>query len=301
MTTPNEAGGDAGSADTTTTVSAVDENGIMDMDLLQPDVGGEIEDGELNVEEPVAETTEEAPETAAEEEDAAGDDGKKKLSGAQRSKIREQRLQDEIAERDRVINELRTKGTTAPAATAGDADPAMPKEEDFNGDYFAFTTAMTEYKAGIAARRATEAVFKDRQDADNAVREQARQRTIDLDHSERVEAAKGVITDFDAAMDGMKGVNVTDGLIDLIKTSSNSAVIAYHLAKNPSELQRLDRMPPVQMAKEIGRLEATLKLPEPKSVTKAPPPLRKAGGGGPTPVNQERILQNWLDKKYGKK
>lgn len=302
MATEPAAGGDAGST-ADTTVSATDENGIMDMDALTPDEGGgDIEDGELNVkddDESAVDPAKETPDPAAKVEETADEDAKKKLSGAQRAKLREQRLLDDLEARDREIAELRTKAK-APAQDAG-VDPNMPKEADFNGDYFAFTTAMTEYKAGIAAQKAIDERFKSREDADHAEREQKRQRAIDLDHAERVEAAKEVITDFDAAMEGMKSVNVRNDLIGLIKSDENSAVITYYLAKNPDKLAEINRLPPLQMAKEIGRLGAEQKLPEPKKATAAPLPLRKAGGSGPAPVNQERLLQQWMDKKYGKK
>jgi hypothetical protein len=50
----------------------------------------------------------------------------------------------------------------------------------------------------------------------------------------------------------------------------------------------------------MGRLEATLKLPEPKTVTKAPKPLTERKGGTASTPSQEGVLSSWLDKTYGK-
>jgi hypothetical protein len=95
-------------------------------------------------------------------------------------------------------------------------------------------------------------------------------------HLERVEDAREVIADFDQVMEGMKGVNVRDELIDEIMSSSNSAVIAYHLAQNPDKLDALNSMSGRELAREMGRLEATVKLPEAKRATTAPAPFSRS-------------------------
>jgi hypothetical protein len=274
------------------------DDGFIDFDKLaaaEPPVS-DIEDGELNVEDEPATTgkTEDTPDAAAEAKKAADAEAKTKLSGAQRAKIREQALRDEIAQRDRELEALRTK---TPAAASAN-DPQEPKEEDFNGDFLAFTVA----KAKFEARREAESILKssrDREATDKAAEQaEAAKRQRALDHEERVTAAKSVITDFDTVMESMKGVEVRDDLIEEIMSSKNSAVIAYHLAQNPSELEALNRMSPRELAREMGRLEATVKLPEAKTKTSAPPPLSKVKGAA-TPPSQEKLLSAYLDKKYG--
>jgi hypothetical protein len=274
------------------------DDGFIDFDKLaaaEPPVS-DIEDGELNVEDDATppEKTEETPDAAAEAKKAADAEAKTKLSGAQRAKIREQALRDEIAQRDRELEALRTKTP----ATASANDPQEPKEEDFNGDFLAFTVA----KAKFEARREAESILKssrDREATDKAAEQaEAAKRQRALDHEERVTAAKSVITDFDTVMESMKGVEVRDDLIEEIMSSKNSAVIAYHLAQNPSELEALNRMSPRELAREMGRLEATVKLPEAKTKTSAPPPLSKVKGAA-TPPSQEKLLSAYLDKKYG--
>jgi hypothetical protein len=276
------------------TPAGTEVEGIIDLDAgAAEEAVNDIESGELNVEDDAtAKTTEDAPDAAAEAKKAADAEAKTKLSGAQRAKIREQALRDEIAARDRELEALRK----APAEKAG-ADPKEPKEEDFN-DFLTFTVA----KATFEAQRAAEAAVKSSREREASERA-AEQATADkqqraLDHQERVTAAKAVITDFDTVMEGMKGVEVRDDLIDEIMSSKNSAVIAYHLAQNPSELEALNRMSPRELAREMGRLEATLKLPEAKKQTSAPPPLSKQKGGA-SPPSQEKSLSAWLDKKYG--
>lgn len=274
------------------------DDGIIDIDKLaaaETTPVNDIEDGELNVEDDATDKTEDEPDAAAEAKKAADAEAKTKLSGAQRAKIKEQALRDEIAARDRELEALRAG--TRPPAQAGD-DPKAPKEEDFNGDFLAFTVA----KATFEARKAAEETLKSTRDREASERaaeqatESRRQRA--LEHEQRVTDAKSVITDFDSVMEGMKGVEVRDDLIDEIMSSKNSAVIAYHLAQNPTELEALNRMSPRELAREMGRLEATLKLPEAKTKTSAPPPLSKVKGAA-SPPSQEKALAAWLDKKYG--
>jgi hypothetical protein len=53
-----------------------------------------------------------------------------------------------------------------------------------------------------------------------------------------------------------------------------------------------------ELARAMGRLEATLKLPEAKKQTSAPAPLSRPKGGA-SPSSPEADLQAWLKKKYG--
>ena len=78
----------------------------------------------------------------------------------------------------------------------------------------------------------------------------------------------------------------------MIKASEKSALLAYHLANNPDKLAELNRMGDRERAREIGRLEASLKLPEGKKQTSAPPPPSTLRGGAAPHValEQERDM-----------
>jgi hypothetical protein len=80
-------------------------------------------------------------------------------------------------------------------------------------------------------------------------------------------------------MKAMDGVQVRTDVIDEIMSSEKSDLISYHLAKNPNELDALNAMNSRELARAMGRLEATLKLPEAKKQTSAPPPLSRSKGG----------------------
>ena len=268
-------------SDDTTTATPAD-TGIIDLDAAT--AGPEVTDDE-----PKGETDSAGEKKAGEEEPP------KKLSGAQRMKIREQRLLAELTAREREIEELRQ---AAPAARASDSEEKPPREEDFNGDWFAFQRALTAYDAGRAASEAIAKQFQTREQSERTKQQAEIARERDVAHLERVEDAREVIADFDKVMEGMKGVNVRDELIAEIKSSENSAVIAYHLAKNPDKLNALNSMSGRELAREMGRLEATVRLPEAKKQTTAPAPLSTVKGGA-APRSQEADLEAYLKRTYG--
>lgn len=282
-TTPADAG--ATTTDTAGTL-ARDADGILDIDKLAPEPEPVNEDEKPDAE---AEKVKAEAETAKQ-----ADEEKKRLSGAQRSKLQRQALLDQIAERDRKIAELSKK---EPAADAG---PKAPEEKDFNGDWFAYRDALSEYKSSEAARKTTQDVLKSSEERRSNERAAQAARDLDNAHLERVEKAKEVIADFDAVMEKMKGVHVHGpNTLYEIKSSDKSDLISYHFATNPTDLDAFDAMTPREQAREIGRLEATLKMPEPKKQTSAPPPLQSLKGGA-SPRDQSAELNAWLDKKYGK-
>lgn len=271
-------------------LAEVVNDGIIDLDAAETPVV------EAEAEERPEGEQEEKPEAKTEEvKDEGEDDKPKKPSGAQRNKIREQHLLRELSEAQQKIEELSRSQTPA---NAGAEDDNPPREEDFK-DFFEWQQALTAYRAGKAASEAVAKQFKDREAAERSTKqtEIARERTIA--HAERVEDARDVIADFDKVMDGMKGVNVRNDVIEEIMSSDKSALVAYHLAQHPDKLSAMNAMSARELAREVGRLEATLQLPSAKKQTTAPPPL-KAVKGGASPSSAEGDLNAWLNKTYGK-
>jgi hypothetical protein len=263
-------------------------DGIVDLDA-QPEVEetkdkGEDDDGK--------------PESKTEEKSEDGEDEpKKKLSGAQRAKIREQRLLQELQQREREIEELKR---SAPAKTASEDGEKAPREEDFSGDWFAWQQALTAFKARQAIREELRADREAKETSERQSKQAEIARERKIAHAERVEDAREVIADFDQVLAGMKGVDVRSDVIDEIMASDKSALLTYYLAKNPEKLSALNSMSGRELAREMGRLEATVRMPEAKKATTAPAPLSRPKGGA-APASQEAILQAYLTRTYGRK
>jgi hypothetical protein len=105
------------------------------------------------------------------------------------------------------------------------------------------------------------------------------QRKRDEAHRERVNGAKTAIPDFDRVMAKMRGATIHEDLLGDVLSSEKSALIAYHLANNPKKLAELNTMGDRERAREIGRLEGLLRVPEGRKQTKAPPPPSNLKGG----------------------
>lgn len=212
------------------------------------------------------------PEGDSDDEQGGGDqDRPKRLSGAQRLKRRNEFLLNELAQRDRELEEFRRQ--TSRNAVEDQEKP--PKVEDFGDDPIKFLAAQAAYEA----RQAIRDEFKRKETAEQHSRRSELQREKQIAHLERVEEARGTITDFDEVMSEMRGVNIRNDVIDEIMSSDKSALIAYHLAKNPEKLRELNAMSGRELAREIGRLEGSVRMPAAKKQTNTPPPLSKVTGG----------------------
>ena len=110
--------------------------------------------------------------------------------------------------------------------------------------------------------------------------ETARFQTVTAHKEREAEFAKKVPDYFEVA----HYAPITDSMAEVIMESENSAELAYHLGKNRQVALNLARLPPLQQAREIGRLEAKLAgKPTPAQVSGAPPPaprLENAGNPG---------------------
>lgn len=224
----------------------------------------------------VTETTTPEAEPAEQASEPEGEPERKRLSGAQKAKRRETYLLNQLAERERELQEFRSRKTE----DQPDADKA-PKEEDFNGDWTAYVAAKAAYEAGNAVERKLNA----REAKSIEAKRSEAERERDMAHLDRVEEAREVIADYDKVMAGMKGVSISNDLIREIKSSESGALIAYELARNPDRLQAMNHMTPMELAREMGRLEASVKKPAGKKQTTAPPPPAHLKGGAAPTIN----------------
>jgi len=243
--------------------------------------------------EPKPEVAEGETETAGEEE-AGGEDKPKKLSGAARAKIREARL---LAENNELQRRLEEATRQKPAPDASDSEKP-PKEEDFNGDWFAFQRALTAYDAGKTIRDELRKDRETREASERQSRQVAIARERKAAHDERVLDAKDTITDFDEVVAKVGHLDIRNEVINEIISSDQSALLTYHLALHPEKLQALNGMTSRELAREIGRLEGSLSKPAAKKQTTAPPPLTPLKGGAAGSFDPEKAsMDDYVAKR----
>lgn len=194
----------------------------------------------------------------------------------ERDKALKERLRAE-AEEARAERE-RAEKRMAQIKNAG-ASEKPPAEADF-ADYTDFIAAKAVWAAEQrAAQRQTAEV--------EGEAEQARKRLEGIEAAERaivaqnwaaqMQDAKARYVDFESvALDS--AVPITDAMADLIRSSDVGADVAYHLGKNRAVAAEIARMTPLEAARAIGWIEASLQAPKPRIETNAPDPISPVRG-----------------------
>lgn len=102
------------------------------------------------------------------------------------------------------------------------------------------------------------------------------------DFEDRADAFKALTPDFDSKVgDLLKALpsglanHVTEELLE----SEVGPALLYQLASDPRKAAEINAMSPIEVAREIGRLEGKTSLPKPRTTTTAPPPLNTLSGG----------------------
>lgn len=162
-----------------------------------------------------------------------------------------------------------------------------PRLEDFRS-YEEYERADRKYVADQATREA-EKRFKaaEAERAANANREAQAKRVKEATErfNKAAESVSEHYEDFAEVMDDMwrgriEVIRNNDAVAQyLIEESDRGPEIAYHLANNEADADRIGKLSPLAQVRELVKLEAS--LPKPNApATKAPPPPRSVGGRG---------------------
>ena len=272
--------------------------------------------GEVDSPAPGADAGDEPP--ASEEqpkpESEGGDEEKKGKSAQERidevtATARE--AERRAAELERTLNdpaELRKRleaaeaGAKKPEATADGLLEGQPDPKDY-----AFGEADPEFVKDAATFWSR--VEFQKQERIKALNDEFEQ--IDKSYNERAEKAVERYPDFEEKVvaGATKGTWKASPVMALaMKTSDVGPDVAYHLATNPSESERIAKLSPLEQAREMGRLEGRFEHqekqkaePEPKTISAAPPPPSSVtrGSGARAKVSEDTDDFAAFDKAYG--
>jgi hypothetical protein len=104
------------------------------------------------------------------------------------------------------------------------------------------------------------------------------------EYKEREESVRDKYGDYDTVVTSPQFM-ITDTMAETIVLSESGPDITYYLASNPSENTRISKLPPLAQAKEIGKIEMSLKsTPVVKKVSAAPTPISTVKANSGTPV-----------------
>lgn len=183
------------------------------------------------------------------------------------------------AERDSWRQEVLKKNETQAKPVEAAKTPAIgePKADDFK--------SQKEYLEALIDFRAEQKLSAREQKAkDEQLRSDFQKKNQNL--GQKIQEFKKTHDDWDEAMDDVKEIKPAMTLSQMIIDSEDGAELIYELAKNKEEYKRINSLPPVQLARELGKFEAKLakaaasetsKETEVKTTTKAPTPINPVG------------------------
>lgn len=215
---------------------------------------------------------------AAESPDEPGEAEKKSRAAERRERDKAYRAQlkaDAEAAREKA---QQAEARKASILNAGAMD-AEPTETDFP-DPLELSAARAIWKQD--QRRAERFAKEAEKEA-----EEARKQAATFDQQERhalrqsfeaqVEDAKTRYADYDAVARA-PDVPVSDVMADLIITSDVGPDVLYHLGQNRALAAQIAKLPLAEAARAIGRIEASLQAPKPRTETQAPDPISPVKG-----------------------
>lgn len=241
---------------------------------------------EAVVEAPEGEQTEgqvETPPAEGEPEEKKSDAAKRR----EREKAYRARLQ---SEREAAESRAEQADARRKAVVEAGKKEAAPRENDFP-DPIEFAAAKAIWGAEQRYReREADGAGEAVQAAKREVQEiEARERAvIEQSWTAQLADAKARYADFESVALSDE-VPVTPAMGDLIKTSDVGADVAYHLGQNRGLAAQIAKMNPLEAARAIGRIEASLQMPKARTETNAPTPISPVRGSGGASLNADKL------------
>jgi chromosome segregation ATPase len=239
----------------------------------------DISEKESNDESDDYESEDELEDSEEDSEEIKDDEKPKKKKGGFKKRI--ERFQKQLSVKDQEIEFLKqqmSKGKTSDEAVAekkpqiDTTSKPTPDNFETHEEYIdALTDWKIESKEKLKEQKAKESEAKSEY-----------QKQIESYQSKVLEVKK-THDDFDDVMEDVDDIKVSATVHQIILDSDFGPSLAYELAKNKSEFERINKLNPLAAAKEIGKIEARLtsKSESKKEikVTKAPQPLKAVGSG----------------------
>lgn len=139
----------------------------------------------------------------------------------------------------------------------------------------------------IARLQAGEQIEQPQVDVDTLAQQKAAQLLAEQSFTQACnkvyEQGKSEFQNFDQALSNLHMVGINRAFLELTAASDAGHKLIHHLGSDLDEASRIASLPPLQMARELTKLELELSKPAAKPVSKAPAPISPvAGAGKPT-------------------
>jgi hypothetical protein len=131
------------------------------------------------------------------------------------------------------------------------------------------------YRAEKAAEARARKVLDEHSNSERAAKTKGEQEAKVREWNTQIERARDDLEDFDEVCQYSQAV-VTEPMSLAIMESEKGALIAYYLAKNPQEAERISKLSPSKQAAAIVTLEEKVARPA-KQPSQAPEPITPVG------------------------
>lgn len=228
---------------------------------LEDDADGE-EEGESG--------TETDDESSDEPEDDKPEDDK-----PTKSKLRRERQKEKIRELVRAADDANARAAAAERALQDFKDDVgdPPKEDDYENPA-EYAAAKAVYDADVRAVKRARGTLESNA---KTARTEASKTALDT-FRERAMALADRYPDIEAKVFQDNSLPISPDMAEIIMASEQGPELAYYLASHREEASRIKQMKPLAAAKELGRIEARLGIPQARTETKAPKPTPALNG-----------------------
>ena len=172
-------------------------------------------------------------------------------------------------------------------------DVKVPVVTDFDNDE-EYAQALQDYTVQTAqsVHQQTQAqAEKAAQEAERNNKKQAYQSKVAayaMEHEGFVEAVTG------------SNVTISESVEQVLIESDRGPELTHWLAENASEALRINSLPPILAAKELGKIEASLDALKPKKASDAPPPETDISGSDTNPpegLSDDLDVDTWMERR----
>lgn len=175
------------------------------------------------------------------------------------------------------------------------SDDGAPKREAY-GSYEDYVEARAEWKA----EQAVEKRLAKKSEEEEKTRTASEQQKQAEEFKSRAKKVSAELEDFEEVMKSSESP-MTQAMAKAIYAAGDDGPrVAYHLAKDREEAERIASLPDVLQAREIVLLEMKLKATPAKSPSKAPAPISPVGGkatsSSDTPSDEDSTAA-WIEKE----
>jgi len=265
-------------------------------ETVAPSVVVEAQDSETEIQTEGQADGQTASETTETEDPKKSEAAKRR----EREKAYRARLQAEAAEARSEADQAKARRQAI--LDAGKKE-APPREADFPDPIeFAAAKAIWGAEQRLTEREARNA-GEAAQAAEDKIKEisQRERAVIASAWTAQVAEAKGRYADFDQVALA-NDLPVTEAMGELIMTSEAGPDVLYHLGQNRALAAQIAGLNAVEAARAIGRIEASLSRPKPKTETNAPPPISPVRGSAGASLNADKLsMEDYIAaRKSGK-